>query len=321
MKKLLTICIAVAVMGVAAQAQIGDIASLDKTFDVDSAGLCEHVTGEIVVETTDADVDVMDEMPEGIALVDVSVSGGAYSNLSFNEDGLQVTLDEAAEYTISIEVQVTDVLAYDSVVVTNEATATDQYGNNDTASDDLELLAYEAFSKTLEVALIDATWDTSDYTGPLGTPVDPDAVPIGTKVYFLMYVDGDNDLGIDMLNAYVKDNLGGDLELEYWITDFGDSSPYVISDPVMKTSGKTEKQHLLWEIGDIPSGDDFISDLMASTDVNTGNGNGKKDGHQEYTEEGIHYLNSGATLKFTASDTGLTCSVSDEGIEIEVVAP
>jgi hypothetical protein len=309
MKKFLTIFMAIAVMGVTAHAvTVGDIVSFDKTFDAESAGLCEHVTGEIVVETTAADVDVMDEMPEGIALVDVSVSGGAYSNLSFNEDGFQVTLDEAAEYTISIEVQVTDVLADDSVVVTNEATATDQYGNNDTASDDLELLAYPCFDKTFEGAWLDDFFGDED--------VEQDQIPMNTMVYFVMYVDGQNCLpnDIDMLDAYVKDNLGGDLTLAYWSVSDGVSS-------VSKTSGKTEKQHLIWEIGYVPSGYNFLSDLAVLTDTNTGTGNGKKDGHQEYTEEGIHYLNSGATLKFTASDTGLTCSVSDEGIEVEVVAP
>jgi hypothetical protein len=308
MKRLLTICIAVAVMAIAAQAQVGDIASLEKTFDEESAGLCEHVTGEIVVETLDAGVVVMDEMPEGIGLVDVSVSGGAYSNLSFNEDGFQVTLDEAAEYTISIEVQVTDVLAYDSILVLNTATATDAAGNVDTDSDDLELLAYPCFDKYYIGAWLDDFFGDED--------VEQDQIPMNTLVYFMMYVDGENCLpnDIDMLDAYVKDNLGGDLTLGYWDVSDGVSG-------VSKTSGKTQKQHLLWEIGDVPSGYNFWSDLAVLTDTNTGTGNGKKSGHQEYTEEGIHYLNSGATLKFTAGDTGLTCSVSDEGIEVEVVAP
>ena len=88
----------------------------------------------------------------------------------------------------------------------------------------------------------------------------------------------------------------------------------------MKTTGKTEKQHLIWEIGTVASGSVAISNLTVSTDENTGNGNGKKaSGHQEYTEEGTHYLNSGATLKFIDGDTGLGCSVSSAGIAVEVV--
>jgi hypothetical protein len=37
--------------------------------------------------------------------------------------------------------------------------------------------------------------------------------------------------------------------------------------------------------------------LWLKTDINTGTGNGKKPGHQEYTEPGLHELNSGATAK------------------------
>jgi hypothetical protein len=310
MKKVFAVAVAVALMlslipATVAMAQVGDIASIEKTFDSESAGLCDHVTGSIVIETLAASVVVTDEMPEGLALVNVTVAttGGGGYELDWDENSIEVTLNAVDVYTVSFEVQVTDVLSYDSIVVTNEATATDDAGNVDSASDDLELLPYTYyFDKTFEGAWLED-----------GTNVLQNEVPLGTKVYFLMYVDGYNSLSVDMVDAYVKDNLGGDITLDEWYTSTGTAG-------VSKTTGKTEKQHLLWTIGTVASGGSFISDLYVSTDINTGDGNGKKaSGHQEYTEAGPHDLNSGATLKFNAGDTGFLCSVSSAAVSITVV--
>jgi hypothetical protein len=59
--------------------------------------------------------------------------------------------------------------------------------------------------------------------------------------------------------------------------------------------------------------------LWVSTDINTGTGNGKKDGHQEYTSEGTHCLNSGATAKGSVVLNGLVWEVTDTTEEICVV--
>ena len=60
-----------------------------------------------------------------------------------------------------------------------------------------------------------------------------------------------------------------------------------------------------------------------SNNLTTGN-NGKnpKSGWQKYTDEvdTVHELNSGSTLKFTASDTLFRCSVHTEPIDIETDA-
>ena len=282
---------------------VPEVISFEKSFDAESASLAEHVFGEINIETSIAGVVVNDEFPDGLALIDVSVTavgGGDYA-LFFDEDTIEVTLLDIDEYTISFEAQVTDVLSYDSITALNEATATAPSGEVFNASDDLELLPYTYFYKDFIGAWLED-----------GTPVDQYAVPLGTKVYFLMFVDFGNYLSIDMLDAYVKDNLGGDIMLDDWYVSQGTAG-------VIKTTGKTAKEHLMWEVGDVLPGYWAWSDLVVSTDTNTGTGNGKKGGHQEYTEVGTHYLNSGATLKFTASDTGFLCSVSSEGIEVEVV--
>jgi hypothetical protein len=326
MKKLIAIVLAVTLLtiglAVPASAQIGDIVSITKSFDVDSAGLCDHVTGDIVVETSAAGVVVTDDMPDGLALVDVTVTatGGGGYDLDFEEDMLEVTLNDADEYTISFEVQVTDVLSYDSFFVTNEAIATDDEANTDSASDDLELLPYYDFYKSYAGAWY---WDVDQWVY-----IPQDAIPVGTDVHFWMYIDLYNSLSVDMLDVVVKDNLGGDLEIDSWYIwahpDLADGYLDITPDAgVVTVTGKTEKVHLNWEAGEIDSGEGFYSDLEVSTDINTGTGNGKKGGHQEYTDEvdTVHELNSGATLKFTASDTGFKCSVGTEPVEIETVVP
>jgi hypothetical protein len=280
--------------------------TVTKSFDVESAGLCDHVDGEITVDTLVSDVVVTDEMPEGLALVDVTVTGGDY-DLDWDEDSIEVTLEGTGTYTISFTVQVTDVLSNESVTVINTAEATLLDGSVVTAADDLELLPYYDFEKTFIRAYLDPD-------NQFGTLVPQHEIPVNTKVYFLMFVDlNENSLSIDMLDAYVKDNLGGNLELVEWYT-------WGVGTVTERKTGKTEKNHLKWDIGNVPSGTIWIwSDLTVSTDENTGHGNNKKpSGHQEYTDEvdTTHELNSGATLKFTASDTGFTCSVSTPPVTI-----
>jgi hypothetical protein len=97
----------------------------------------------------------------------------------------------------------------------------------------------------------------------------------------------------------------------------------VQNDAIVKTTGKTAKEHLTLEIGDLAPGGGFASDLLVSTDINTGTGNGKKPGKQEYTDEEptCHDVNSGATLKFKLMDNPFTFSVTTDSIEVCTVIP
>ncbi|NIS83363.1 MAG: hypothetical protein GTO14_24925 [Anaerolineales bacterium] len=57
-------------------------------------------------------------------------------------------------------------------------------------------------------------------------------------------------------------------------------------------TGKTDKVHLFWYIGDLLPGETARIIILVSTDLNPA-------GQQEYTEPGVYEMNSGATLKFT----------------------
>ncbi len=52
-----------------------------------------------------------------------------------------------------------------------------------------------------------------------------------------------------------------------------------------------------WDVGTLAPGESMFIQLHVSTDINTGTGNGKKGGHQEYSSAGPTELNSGATAK------------------------
>jgi len=62
-------------------------------------------------------------------------------------------------------------------------------------------------------------------------------------------------------------------------------------------------------IGNLMDGSTATLSINISTDLNTGKNKNYPDGHQEYTSPGVHYLNSGAVIKFIDSDgTGFQLS-------------
>jgi hypothetical protein len=99
----------------------------------------------------------------------------------------------------------------------------------------------------------------------------------------LTNISGEAITGINM-----HDRLGGDLEWHQYVsTGFGLAET--------KYKGKTNKVMFNWynEIT-LDPGETATIVIQVSPDVNTGTGNGKKSGHQEYTSAGEHCLNSGA---------------------------
>ena len=137
-----------------------------------------------------------------------------------------------------------------------------------------------------------------------------DIIDLGEKWYFVLRIDVTNNIDIPIDSVMVKDNLGGDLELNDYEICVGTVNSW--------TTGKTEKVHLTWEeIGTLYPGQTETMWLLVSTDINTGTGNGKNPGHQEYTSEGTHCLNSGATAKgLVELPSGVVWEVTDTTDEI-----
>lgn len=132
---------------------------------------------------------------------------------------------------------------------------------------------------------------------------------VGELWGFILAITVTNNTDLDITDLVVKDRLGGDLG-------------YAGADPEpsdMDTKGKTNKVFLEWELGTLPAGDSTTILLMVYTDTNTGTGNGKKSGHQEYTSTGEHELNSGANAKGMIGD--LQVSNSSDPVTVEVLEP
>jgi hypothetical protein len=107
------------------------------------------------------------------------------------------------------------------------------------------------------------------------------------------------------------DRLGGDLEwhLIIWTSKMGSLDDY--------TKGKTEKAFLNWYDGfTLADGESVSVGIEVSPDVNTGTGNGKKAGHQEYTSIGEHCLNSGAWFGGYIGDTYIEGSSNPVCVEV-----
>jgi hypothetical protein len=76
-------------------------------------------------------------------------------------------------------------------------------------------------------------------------------------------------------------------------------------------TGKSEKVHLFWYIGDLEPGETARIIILVSTDLNPS-------GQQEYSEPGIYELNSGATLRFDDC-TGMQLSAVTDSIYVTVL--
>jgi hypothetical protein len=77
-------------------------------------------------------------------------------------------------------------------------------------------------------------------------------------------------------------------------------------------TGKSDKVHLFWYIGDLAPGETARLILLVSTDLNPA-------GHQEYTEPGVYEMNSGATLKFIDPLQDMQLSAVTDSIYVTVL--
>ena len=128
-------------------------------------------------------------------------------------------------------------------------------------------------------------------------------IEVGEKWYFTLLITvTNNDADNPITDVVVKDRLGGDLELSSFDASIGTVD--------ISIKGKTEKVFLTWDVGDLVVGASATLDLVVSTDINPG-------GQQEYTEAGIHYLNSGANAKGIFLDSQV--SATSDPITVRVV--
>ena len=129
---------------------------------------------------------------------------------------------------------------------------------------------------------------------------------LNEKWEFVLNITVTNPSSTNVTNVMVKDNFGGDLELVstqvdggtiydwsgYPLTKKKKDSSLIQGEVTVEWSGKSEKAHLFWNVedGTLSPGETHTLTVVVATDMNPA-------GHQQYTSEGDHYLNSGATAK------------------------
>lgn len=111
----------------------------------------------------------------------------------------------------------------------------------------------------------------------------------------------------------LHDRLGGDLECHVIAWYSG-----LIGDEDVYTRGKTEKWFINFYDGFTlaPGQEEWLFSVTVSPDINTGTGNGKKAGHQEYTSTGEHCLNSGAWFEGWIGDEYVEASTEPVCVEV-----
>lgn len=138
------------------------------------------------------------------------------------------------------------------------------------------------------------------------------------KWYFTLNITVTNkDTDDAFTDVVVTDNFGGDLELVSTQVDGGttyDWSGYPLTkkkkdnsftqgEVTVEWSGKSKKVHLFWNVDDgtLSPGETHTLTVVVATDENP-------KGQQEYTSDGRHCLNSGATIKGIIHDEQLSAT-------------
>lgn len=292
---------------------VGLRASIDKTMQSE-AGLGDHVTITLQVNNPyDPNIIVEDILPDGLKYITGTLTDNGQPAIPvITENGIKFEVNQG-EHTIVFDVQVVQVSDANEIRI-NEAVVYDDTGVKD-ANDTAEIILqpYEGFSKVV----VDFN-NLGDYDGPVD--VNEFQVPIGNDVHWWISILVENIAGdeiVDMNDIIVTDRLGGDLEADSYEVYQGDVTLFDYTRKGKQKGGNTEKQHITWTVGDVADANDAELILEISTDINTGHGNKKKDsGHQEYTSEGWHTLNSGAVLKFTDPITGFRLSAHTPEIRV-----
>ncbi|MBE0481660.1 MAG: hypothetical protein IBX68_11870, partial [Dehalococcoidia bacterium] len=268
---LTAVLMVVALMSIAAlaNAEIGD-SSVQKEISADKANLGDRIVITLTAEVTEmqGNVSVIDSLPPEFTYIpgSLDVQGGEFTTWT-SDHWVRCDLLELGLYTIQFEVQVTSTPA-EAAIVRNEAFVYDASGNpvhSDYA--EITLVPYAGFTQTIVGAAVDSE--------PFGNAT---LIPVMTDVHWLieivvMNIAGDS-IGV-MQGIDVKDRLGGNLELDDYLTVNGTL--------IVDETGKAAKVHLAWaDAGDLHESEWVMLALEISTAVNPGTGNNKKSGQQLY---------------------------------------
>jgi uncharacterized repeat protein (TIGR01451 family) len=312
MKKELAI-LSVAILVVSGLVALG---AIDKEFDPTSAELGEvvDVTVDITIPGGATSAYFLDYLPSGLKYVQGSYQiGGSpvtpdYSDDDFILDYLSLS---PSSQQITFQVKVVEAKTWDDWTVTNTA----RLGYYDAG------WYYQPHSEQFTILAFG-----DDLTKEVDGPTEVD---VGEEAYWLMMINFTNNFGYTIDDAVITDRLGGDLEVHdvdyngpsdtqttaYQDPDTIDPS-YIDGTWDLDVKGKTRKVFIEWDVASVANGGTVTLEFYISTDMNTGKNNNYPNGHQEYTSDGTHVLNSGATLKFT-DDEGDQLSIYTDSIEVE----
>lgn len=308
---------------------VDQVASIEKVMDDEGddgeGDLGETITVTLTVDNPyDDPVTVVDEIPDGLAYIPLTLLVGGFAPAEDPEGNIITATVPKGTTVITFDVQVVEV-QYNEVDVTNTAyvyapgVAPAPNDEDYFASALIELNPYEGFDKVV------------------GMCTEPDSlyVPWHTDVHWLLRIDLENIAGdyIETMGTpVVTDNLSGALEMHLPLEEGKVFVQWPSPLPgIKKEKGKSDKLHLIWDayqdppLGNLTDGVSQPLWLEVSTDVNPGHGKKKDAGgdyKNEFTSLEDHELNSGATLKFIdVGGTGFQFSAHTAPITVEVYDP
>lgn len=128
---------------------------------------------------------------------------------------------------------------------------------------------------------------------PAGAVLDPDNLPIHTDIVFTLIITATNYADEPITGVVVKDHFGADLEIDEIVSYSQGNAPAITTSKAKKSA----QQRIEWLAGNLAAGASATLTVKVSTDINPGNNSTKnpKPGKQEYTSPGRHTLNSGAS--------------------------
>jgi len=284
----------------------GDPFVVTKELSASDGYLGDTITVTLDVENPSSDtLTVTDELPNGLKYIPGTFQVDGSPIIPTVADNTVSTTVGTGTHTITFDVQVVEVQCTNTTA-TNWAYL--YYDEEPVAEDseDITLHLYEGFEKSVEIVYEDGDW--------------AGIVEVGELVTWNMTITVPNNFAWPITGAVLSDNLGGELGLAGDAVDndrdkpklddegdWGDLAPGYNTIPdgslTVKTPGKSNKVHFWIKEIDITASDSLDFVLGIFTDRNP-----SKWGQQCYTSPCLHYLNSGATLKFTDPGTGFQLS-------------
>ncbi len=182
-----------------------------------------------------------------------------------------------------------------------------------------------AYSTHLDSITVTSPNGEIEKTVSIAEENDDGVITVGERIVYTVEIEVTNNSGEAWSDVEVKDRFAGNLAVgDSPVTKFlkpNDQLDIIDSEVNLECDlsqkGKTQKEFLDCEVGDLADQGTASVQVTAETDFNHGQGKKNPIGQREYTSCGEHDVNSGATVTYTLPDDTIV-EASTDSVTVDV---